>query len=74
MWCFGTPQTARTVGVGDSLVIAAGALTVTLAQALGTWSAKLIREKDLKSPTISIAYLGCPNKILESLVYFGFVA
>lgn len=30
MWLYGTLQTARTVGVGDSLVIAAGALTVTL--------------------------------------------
>jgi len=30
MWLFGTLQTARTVGVGDSLVIAAGALVVTL--------------------------------------------
>jgi hypothetical protein len=30
MWLFGTLQTARTVGVGDSLVVAAGALTITL--------------------------------------------
>jgi len=30
MWLFGTLQTARTVGVGDSLVVAAGALVVTL--------------------------------------------
>jgi hypothetical protein len=30
MWLYGTLQTARTVGVGDSLVVAAGALTVTL--------------------------------------------
>lgn len=30
MWLYGTLQTARTVGVGDSLVVAAGALTITL--------------------------------------------
>jgi hypothetical protein len=30
MWLYGTLQTARTVGVGDSLVVAAGALIVTL--------------------------------------------
>jgi len=30
MMLFGTLQTARTVGVGDSLVVAVGALTITL--------------------------------------------
>ena len=30
MWLYGTLQTARTVGVGDSLVVAIGALTITL--------------------------------------------
>jgi hypothetical protein len=30
MWLFGALQTARTVGVGDPLVVAAGALTITL--------------------------------------------